>query len=486
MFYNVVSVVFINVFIMRPRIRSEVKMKDDKKEFTLKQMTEVFKRGWLTMLIYVLVAAIVFGSVAAIVKTVGTTNEYRAKIGFVSTVDDDMLVTLNSSENITKALTDLGMKEEEIPSYVDGIRAAISITPIVYSNQTDTETQFVPSSYTVTMSEIAGLSEAKCTQILNQIITNFIEAYNLKNTSTSITTENEQAFADFSSSDYVEIAYELNKKLETMISTSKSLASRSTTFVSTSTNMTFADFISLLESLQSQLETFDGYVTVKGITKTSAGLTASEYIAMRITIAENDKTKAEDTATKYKEVIDQVTSNGIYSGTVDGQTIVIQDQASYFNFLNRYLEAVSTSADVSAVYNYWLNKQTTFNSATAFPNASAEEKANYIAEANKKVDLLVTSSVQMIEIYNNMVKDYNKSGLSSASSANLITPAYVYSTSAMSNTVMLLIIALAVLLAAMIGFVRARNRYLAALDKETPSLPDEPSNPTPAEEKGTN
>lgn len=457
-------------------------MQDEKKEFTLKQMTEVFKRGWLTILIYVLIAAIVFGSVAAIVKTVATTNEYRAKIGFVSTVDDDMLVTLNSSENITKALTDLGMKEEEIPAYVDEIRAAISVTPIVYSNQTETDSQFVPSSYTVTMSEISGLSEAKCTQILNQIITNFIEAYNLKNMSSSITTENEQAFADFSSSDYIEISYELNKKLETMISTSASLASRSTTFVSTSTNMTFADFISLLESLQSQLETFDGYVTVKGITKTTAGLSASEYIAMRANIAENEKTKAEENVSKWKEVIDQVTINGIYSGTVDGQTIIIEDQSSYFNFLNRYIEAVSKSSDANAEYNYWVNKQTTFDSATAFPNASEEEKATYIAEANKKVDLLVTSSVQMIEIYNNMVQDYNKSGLSSASSVNFITPAYVYSTSAISNMVMLLIIALAVLLAAVIGFVRVRNRYLSTLKSENLSKPEAPSESAPTAE----
>ena len=85
-------------------------MQDNRKEFTLKQMGEVFKRGWLTMLIYILIAAIVFGSVAAIYKTTSTTSEYRAKISFASAVDDDMLTDLNSSANVSKALTDLGMK----------------------------------------------------------------------------------------------------------------------------------------------------------------------------------------------------------------------------------------------------------------------------------------------------------------------------------------------------------------------------------------
>ena len=461
MFYNVVS-----VDAYRARIRSEVCMQDERKEFTLKQMGEVLKTGWLTILIFVLVAAIVFGSVAAIVKTVATKSEYRAKIGFANTVAADNLTSLTSSENISKSLRDLGMKEEEIPGYVDEIRASISITPIVYSNQTDSETQFVPSSYQVTMEEIEGLTEAKSTQILNQIVTNFVASYNQSNMSASVDTENEQAFADYTSSDYVEIAYEVSTKIKVMKTIAQSLASRSTTFVSSSTNMTFSDFISMLDSIQSQIESFDGYIMIKGITKESTGLSASEYITMRVNIAESEQIKYQETATKWKEVVDQVTANGSYSGTIDGQNIIVQDQTSYFTFLNRYIEAVEDAAEASAEYNEWQNKQAIFDAATEFKNASAEDKATMLADADKKVALLVSSTVQMIEIYNDMVGDYNESGLSSASSASLITPAYVTSTSPISNTMMLLIIALAVVLAALIGFVRARNRYLLTLDAQ--------------------
>ena len=461
MFYNVVS-----VDAYRARIRSEVCMQDERKEFTLKQMGEVLKTGWLTILIFVLVAAIVFGSVAAIVKTVATKSEYRAKIGFANTVEADNLTSLTSSENISKSLRDLGMKEEEIPGYVDAIRASISITPIVYSNQTDSETQFVPSSYQVTMEEIEGLTEAKSTQILNQIVTNFVASYNQSNMSASVDTENEQAFADYTSSDYVEIAYEVSTKIKVMKTIAQSLASRSTTFVSSSTNMTFSDFISMLDSIQSQIESFDGYIMIKGITKESTGMSASEYITMRVNIAESEQIKYQETATKWKEVVDQVTANGSYSGTIDGQNIIVQDQTSYFTFLNRYIEAVEDAAEASAEYNEWQNKQAIFDAATEFKNASAEDKATMLADADKKVALLVSSTVQMIEIYNDMVGDYNESGLSSASSASLITPAYVTSTSPISNTMMLLIIALAVVLAALIGFVRARNRYLLTLDAQ--------------------
>ena len=461
MFYNVVS-----VDAYRARIRSEVCMQDERKEFTLKQMGEVLKTGWLTILIFVLVAAIVFGSVAAIVKTVATKSEYRAKIGFANTVEADNLTSLTSSENISKSLRDLGMKEEEIPGYVDAIRASISITPIVYSNQTDSETQFVPSSYQVTMEEIEGLTEAKSTQILNQIVTNFVASYNQLNMSASVDTENEQAFADYTSSDYVEIAYEVSTKIKVMKTIAQSLASRSTTFVSSSTNMTFSDFISMLDSIQSQIESFDGYIMIKGITKESTGLSASEYITMRMNTAESEQIKYQETATKWKEVVDQVTANGSYSGTIDGQTIIVQDQTSYFTFLNRYIEAVEDAAEASAEYNEWQNKQAIFDAATEFKNASAEDKATMLADADKKVALLVSSTVQMIEIYNDMVGDYNESGFSSASSASLITPAYVTSTSPISNTMMLLIIALAVVLAALIGFVRARNKYLLTLDAQ--------------------
>lgn len=439
-------------------------MQDDKKEFTLKQVGEVLKKGWLTILVYVLIAAIVFGSLAAIVKTYATTNDFRAKIGFVNTVTPDELAALNSSENITKALGGIGFKEEDIPAYVDEVRAAISITPNVYSNQTDSDTQFVPSSYTITMAEIDGISESKSIQVLNQIVTNFIIDFNQKNSSASINTENEQAFADYSSNDYVEIAYELSNKIDVMMTTAESLASRSTTFVSSSTNMTFADFISMLESIRSQVESFDGFVTIKGITKATSGLSSSEYITMRLNLAQSEQVRFEETVSKWDEVIDKVTANGSFSGTIDGQTVVIQDQPSYYNFLLKYIAAVEIASEASADYNYWLNKQTIFNEATEFPDGSETDKANLIAEADKKVSLLVATTTQMIEIYNDIVGDYNKSGISSAKSASLITPAYVTSASAISNTMMILIIALAVVLAAAIGFVRVRGRYLASLD----------------------
>ena len=444
-------------------------MQDEKKEFTLRQVGAVLKKGWLTILVYVLVAAIVFGSVAAILKTYATTDKFCAKVGFVNAVSQEDLISLNSSENITKALTTIGFKEEEIPAYVDEIRASISVTPNVYDNQTDSETQFIPSSYTVTMEEVEGLTEAKSIQILNQIVANFIADYNLKNSSTSITTENEQSFADYTSRDYVEIAYELKNKINTMMKVVESISSRSTLFVSVSTNMTFADFMSMLESVKSQVESFDGYVTIKGITKNTTGLSASEYIAMKLALAESEQLKYEETATKWKAVVDQVTANGSFSGTVDGQTIVVQDQVSYFNFLNKYISAVEQASEAASEYNYWLSKQTTFDSATEFPGASETDKATLIAEADKKVALLVSTTTQMIEMYNDIVGDYNNSGISSATSASLITPAYVTSASAFSNTVMILIVALAVVLAAVIGFIRVRGKYLAALDLEAKS-----------------
>ena len=228
--------------------------------------------------------------------------------------------------------------------------------------------------------------------------------------------------------------------------------------------MTFADFISMLESIRSQVESFDGFVTIKGITKAASGLSSNEYITMRLNLAQSEQVRCEETVSKWKEVIDKVTANGSFSGTVDGQTVVIQDQTSYFNFLNKYIAAVESASEASADYNYWLNKQTVFNEATEFPDGSETDKANLIAEADKKVSLLVATTTQMIEIYNDIVGDYNNSGISSAKSASLITPAYVTSASAISNTMMILIIALAVVLAAAIGFVRARGRYLASLD----------------------
>lgn len=434
-------------------------MQEDKKEFTLKQMVEILKKGWLTILIYVLVAAIIFGSVAAIVKTVATTNEYRAKIGFVSTVEPDALNDLYSSDTINKALLALNMNEEDIPGYIDLIRSSISITPVVYSTQTDTETQFVPSSYLVTMSEINGLSESKSVQVLNQMVVTFIEEYNFKNTSSTITTENEQAFANYTSKDYVEIAYELQNKIQAMMKVAQSLSYRTS-----SINKEFANLHADLEVLDKSITSFEEYVVVKGITKSVLGLTAEEYLNMMITNAQSEQVMYEAVAQKWKEIADSVIANHSPSVSVDGGIIVGEgDSEAYYEFLSKYMEAEKSAAEANAEVSYWQAKLAKFQAATAFPDATEDDQAKYIKESDDRVAEYVDATIQMIERYNSLVQAYNNSGLASSSSANLITPAYAVSTSMISNTVMLLIIVLAVVVAALTGFVRVRSKYIVSI-----------------------
>ena len=434
-------------------------MQEDKKEFTLKQMVEILKKGWLTILIYVLVAAIIFGSVAAIVKTVATTNEYRAKIGFVSTVEPDALNDLYSSDTINKALLALNMNEEDIPGYIDLIRSSISITPVVYSTQTDTETQFVPSSYLVTMSEINGLSESKSVQVLNQMVVTFIEEYNFKNTSSTITTENEQAFANYTSKDYVEIAYELQNKIQAMMKVAQSLSYRTS-----SINKEFANLHANLEVLDKSITSFEEYVVVKGITKSVLGLTAEEYLNMMITNAQSEQVMYEAVAQKWKEIADSVIANHSPSDSVDGGIIVGEgDSEVYYEFLSKYMEAEKSAAEANAEVSYWQAKLAKFQAATAFPDATEDDQAKYIKESDDRVAEYVDVTIQMIERYNSLVQAYNNSGLASSSSANLITPAYAVSTSMISNTVMLLIIVLAVVVAALTGFVRVRSKYIVSI-----------------------
>lgn len=434
-------------------------MQEDKKEFTLKQMVEILKKGWLTILIYVLVAAIIFGSVAAIVKTVATTNEYRAKIGFVSTVEPDALNDLYSSDTINKALLALNMNEEDIPGYIDLIRSSISITPVVYSTQTDTETQFVPSSYLVTMSEINGLSESKSVQVLNQMVVTFIEEYNFKNTSSTITTENEQAFANYTSKDYVEIAYELQNKIQAMMKVAQSLSYRTS-----SINKEFSNLHANLEVLDKSITSFEEYVVVKGITKSVLGLTAEEYLNMMITNAQSEQVMYEAVAQKWKEIADSVIANQSPSVSVDGGIIVGEgDSEAYYEFLSKYMEAEKSAAEANAEVSYWQAKLAKFQAATAFPDATEDDQAKYIKESDDRVAEYVDATIQMIERYNSLVQAYNSSGLASSSSANLITPAYAVSTSMISNTVMLLIIVLAVVVAALTGFVRVRSKYIVSI-----------------------
>ena len=203
----------------------------------------------------------------------------------------------------------------------------------------------------------------------------------------------------------------------------------------------------------------------KGITKETNKLTASEYIAMRVRVAEQTASKYKNIDTKWKEAIDLIELNGSFSGTIDGQIINV-DISSYIDFVTKYTEQIVPQYEEAAMdLAEWQSKQATFDSATDFPNASDDDKKTYLASADSDMEDLVTNTTQLIEIYNDMIKDYNKSGISS-SSASLITPAYISSTSKISNTVILLIIALAVVLAGLIGFVQTRNRYLKLLDAE--------------------
>lgn len=71
----------------------------------------------------------------------------------------------------------------------------------------------------------------------------------------------------------------------------------------------------------------------------------------------------------------------------------------------------------------------------------------------------------MVEVYNSMVFDYNEFYIGS-DGAYIVMPAHVISTAMISNTILLLSLFAVVVIAAGLGFLQGRKKYLAFLDKQ--------------------
>lgn len=442
-------------------------MHDEKKELTLKQVGEILKKSWLTVIVFVLVAVIVFGSVIAVVKTVATTNVYQSKISFSSGSGETkpwltpgVLDYISSSENIGKALSDCGIPDEEVAKYVESIRENIYVTPIVPESAKNSETEYVPGSYLVTMNEIDGLTELGSVQVLSQIVNNFVVYYKSKYVDGGENKEN--AITDVSY-DYVEIADKLYDKVNTMISNATQFSANESSFVSPSSNLSFSGFVSALKAVRNDIESFDSYIVMKGITKQTSYLSASEYIKFKVESSERYAKEYTGRVAAYKEVVDLVAQNGYFTGTVNDQTIIIEDNESYFKFMNDYNNLVAEEQAALNLAEYWKNKQTTFEAATEFENAA--DKTPYLTNADTRAKTLQDSVNQMVAVYNTMIDEYNEF-VTGKDSVTVLVPAHVSSSSPISNTVMIIAVVLVALIAALLGFMQGRKKYLASLEAQ--------------------
>lgn len=444
-------------------------MQEDKREFTLRQMLEIIKKSWLTIVIFVLIAAIVFGTVMVVAKTYTTVNTYNATVSFTSSsstvkpwTTKGVVDYLKSSENINKALSASGYSQDEINQIGNEVQKNIVINAIIPSVDKDSETEFVPTTFSITMSEINGVSQVKNNEILSNIVIGFTEFYNAKY---GKATQAGSAVSDYTIYDYTRANNEISQQLDSLIKNVNDLETKINDVSFTSGGMTVSQLKSALETLQRDVMVFDEYITINGITKGSSDITVFEYIDMLIQKSTNSYTMLSSQVQSYKEIIEIVNSNGSYQGTVEGQTIIIEDQTSYYNFLNKYNELVKEAEEMNAEITYWTQKKTTFENATAFNNASEQEKATIIANANTKLTTLQNSLKQMVEVYNSMVFDYNEFYIGS-DGAYIVMPAHVISTAMISNTILLLSLFAVVVIAAGLGFLQGRKKYLAFLDKQ--------------------
>ena len=148
---------------------------------TVKQFVDILKKSWVTILVIVLIVAIVFGSFLAIVKTVATDSYYRGTLYFAGSDSNDNRATdisgIVSADNISKALRAAGYSEDEIAGLTETVRGAITVTPVVPAGAQGSDTEYVPSTYTVTMNPIDGLTESECISVVNAVMNQFVSDY---------------------------------------------------------------------------------------------------------------------------------------------------------------------------------------------------------------------------------------------------------------------------------------------------------------------
>ncbi|MDE5619859.1 MAG: lipopolysaccharide biosynthesis protein [Ruminococcus sp.] len=403
-------------------INITLKNDDDNKSDILISIPMIFKKLKKYLLIWIVVAAIVFVAVfgSTTLKTMHRKPVITALVSFTHEGIEKGLDpngmdfnkdTIKNPVVIENALTSLNLPIDELDDIrnsidIEGLVPADAMNKIltyknVYENANSNNLQaaqsmldvpIFPTQFKVTFN-YAGTTFSRKTavQILNTMLEQykdyFFDMYGYNESLGSSVTA-----LDISSYDYTEAIEVLKTSLDTLSKYVKQLSTDDMTrFRSSITGYTFDDLYEAVETVKSiDLDKVSSYINVNNLTKDKNASIA--YYEYRINELTRTQTSTEDQLASVKESIkayekDQIIIFG--NGTDNTDTQSTQNSEQYDMMIQQKLDLTNTLATTKQNINYYRERLAALKKSTANSPDKIEQVDKQLDDVNNKISNLI-------------------------------------------------------------------------------------------------
>ncbi|MFA6867181.1 MAG: hypothetical protein WCR54_06650 [Clostridia bacterium] len=424
-------------------------MEEKKKgaELTIGDVFALIKKGWVRIVAYILIAAVVVGGITIGIM-IGTSSEdsYQAMVSFnyegVEKGFDPWggsldISNIKSDAIVLKALKDNGFvtDNEERTTIKNNIISNISIAGVVPEDTMKkiliikdiatknpsqlndlNDLSYYSTSYviTITKSNKINLKKNDYINILNAIVNEYAEDFKAKYGFSDVLGSAIAGDINIEQYDYIELVDLYETQINDMIYYLETRISNNSDYRTTSTKLSFQDMENRLLRLKNfDLKQMQTFIFKEGLAKDNISVNADVYIEEKLNdydreiarqeiLIEAVATKKDINNTPLDLTDDQYVMN--YepqyntTETSDGATIrTLANGDDYTLMLNKFTTYQTKLADLNNLKSLWTDRQSSFGN-----NSTAEEKAiGDVMISNLDTQLKVEA-----EIINDGVQEY--------------------------------------------------------------------------------
>ena len=399
---------------------------------TFGKIGKFFQKGWLRMVVYLVIAALLVTVVAVPIKVyaksepIATTSIEYIYRGIEKGKDPNGK-TLNTDNIITPAVLSKAVDEANLGKKVKDIsllRNAMRVEAVL----TDEYVKLVeaaangdkaaaeklrnytmyPTRFDIIISDPAelGLSDDQAKLLLNKIVTCYYEDFQRRFSLTQMFAENMYKLSENDRLEFTEIYDIYLQSLDSVKSFLTVMTEESAGFVSTINNTTFAQLLSDINVLNSSFNQFNAYIISNNIWRDrDAAKNALE--ASKVDI--NNKLKPlEDYIKVLAEQISNIQPNTTTTDNGGTQSVVVSYPPEYFLYQARLDESNRQVREYKVQLN---NIETRLEKLQAADETSAELKE----QAVKSLAQIEAQTLEIIKKVNATVEDYYQTTFVSSS-----------------------------------------------------------------------
>lgn len=401
---------------------------DNSQSLTLKDIYKGLKLSFVRIVVYVMITVLLGTAIMMVVRSVAVNKNFESQITFnnreieagLSPWDGTINISnkVKSSYNVSKALSNVGLTEEEITNCLDRVISGLMVTAIVVEDKEKDETkkpEVYAYKYRITLEYNKSLNwdnnkyVAVVDAITDQYISSFRSDYSYRELAKSIENVNLKTL------DYIQVGEAIRQTIAYNDVILKSLVEDGDSFRSTNSGYTFSELSAINKSLIAKINVLESYIVNTGVQR---NIEPSElnYINQKIKILSKQEDALIKECADLATAVDKAKPPGdnIIGGGAPIEGANKDKQYAYYaalieKYTNKLAELTSVSIECAKwteMNNIYVGKNLDFNDDIKTP---PEKKAAIRAATDALITEIKNELTGTATAINKTIEDYNAS-----------------------------------------------------------------------------